>query len=87
MRYEVNQYTFEVKLYQDNDDIPFGIQPHYPNGDTFDTFEEAEIWAQLAIEGVTNPNAPYAPIGKNVPGDSKATAEEILEYDRQHPIK
>jgi hypothetical protein len=85
MRYEINKTTFEVKLYQDNDDIPFGVQPHYPNGDTFNTFAEAETWAQLAIEGVTNPNAPYAPLGKNIPGDKKATPEEIEEYIKNNP--
>lgn len=87
MRYEINENTFEVKLYQDNDDIPFGIQPHYPNGDTFDSYEEAENWAQLALEAITNPNALHAPLGKNMPGEKKATLEDILEYDKQHPVK
>jgi len=41
MRYEVNQDNV-VHMWDDVNPEPFLFQPHYPNGDSFDTQEEAE---------------------------------------------
>jgi hypothetical protein len=84
MRYEINPETFEIKIYNDLE-IPFCIQPHYPNGDTFDSVDEATAWAQLTIEAIVNPEAPNAPLGKGLEGTPKPTSEEIEEYLAKQP--
>jgi hypothetical protein len=54
-------------------------QPHYPNQDAFDTKSEAEEWAQLFVAAMEDKNAPYAPIGKGIPGEPQPTDAQILE--------
>lgn len=67
-----------IEVFGEGETIPFLRQPNYPNGDAFDTREEAETWAQLFIEALVNEAAPYAPIGKGIPGEPKPTKEEML---------
>jgi hypothetical protein len=69
MRYEIDELNV-VRLFNDQDEMPFQIQPSYPNGDTFDTAAEAEIWAILAIAAF-EPNQPFAPNGKGLQGEPK----------------
>jgi len=70
MRYEIDE-NFAVRIFNDGDDVPFWYQPDYPNTDKFDSKEEAETWAKLAIASY-DPNEPYAPVGKGIPGEPKA---------------
>lgn len=67
-----------IEVFGEGQDVPFLRQPNYPNGDSFDTREEAETWAQLFIEALVNDEAPYAPIGKGMEGEPKPTKEEML---------
>jgi hypothetical protein len=76
--YTINEDN-TVEVFGEGATIPFLRQPHYPNGDPFDTREEAEEWAQLFIEALVNEEAPFAPIGKGIPGEPKPTKEEMLE--------
>lgn len=68
-----------IEVFGEGETVPFLRQPTYPNGDSFDTREEAEAWTKLFIEALVNEDAPYAPIGKGIPGEPKPTKEEILE--------
>jgi hypothetical protein len=77
MRYEINTETFAVSIFEDNKTVPFWFQPDYPNYDKFDTYDEAEQWAIMAVASHTDPLAPEPPKGKGIPGDAKRTAEEI----------
>jgi hypothetical protein len=78
-------YTFTVndantiEVFVEGQEAPMLRQPHYPNQDAFDTKSEAEEWAQLFITSMTDEAAPFAPIGKGIPGEPKPTKEEILE--------
>jgi hypothetical protein len=65
MRYEIDQDTFAISIFEDGQDIPFQYQPHYPNGDSFDSFEEAESWAVAAVAAHSPEVNFYAPDGKN----------------------
>jgi len=75
--YTINENN-TVEVFGEGETIPFLRQPHYPNGDPFDTAEEAETWAQLSIEAMVNEEAPFAPAGKGMTGEPKPTKEERL---------
>jgi hypothetical protein len=66
MRYEIDTTTFAIKIYQDGETVPFQFQPDYPNGDPFDSFAEAEIWALASIAAHLAGATTYAPMGKNL---------------------
>lgn len=71
MRYTVDSDTFAINIYNDNEDVPFQYQPDYPNGDKFDSMEEATAWAEASI-AAHDPNVlVYAPNGKGLAGEAK----------------
>jgi hypothetical protein len=78
MRYEIEDNN-TVKIYDDINSEPFWLQPTYPNGDTFDSNEEASTWAELAIASQLDDSAPFPPNGKGQTGVPKPTAEEIRQ--------
>ena len=82
MRYEITD-KFEVKIFNDGEDVPFWFQPDYPNGDNFDDAAEAETWAKLAVASFLDLE-PYPPIGKGLAGENKFTLEEIAEMQKRH---
>jgi len=71
-RYTVDNNN-AVRVFKDEDDVPFWFQPDYPNGDKFDTKEEAEAWAVLAVESMQE-DKPYAPNGKGLESEPKPVA-------------
>jgi hypothetical protein len=73
LRYEIDSQSFQVKMFDDND-ASFLIQPHYPNGDVFDSVEEATKWA-IAFTSETH----FAPEGKSFAPKPKPTDAEIAE--------
>jgi hypothetical protein len=76
MRYEINPITFGVTVFDDNE-VPFLVQPDYPNYDKFDSVEESTIWAEAFIEAQKPDSLFYAPNGKNLPAESKPTQAEL----------
>lgn len=79
MRYEINPETFAINIYNDGDTVPFQFQPDYPNGDKFDSVEEASQWAELSIAAHSDECLVYAPNGKGLQGEAKLTAEQLAE--------
>lgn len=77
MRYTVDQTTFAIYIFQDNEDVPFQFQPTYPNGDLFESVEEASNWAELSIAAHSPEVLFYAPNGKNLEPESKPTPAEL----------
>ena len=67
MRYEVDSENFAINIYNDGDDVPFQFQPDYPNGDKFDSVEEASQWAEMSIAAHLDSCLVYAPNGKGLP--------------------
>jgi hypothetical protein len=63
MRYEIENETNAIKIYYRDSDVPTIYQPTYPNGDAWQNAEDAENWAKLWIEAITNPKAPFPPDG------------------------
>lgn len=68
-----------IEVFVEGQEPPMLRQPHYPNGDPFDTKAEAEEWAELFITSMTDESAPYAPLGKGLAGHPKPTKTQILE--------
>jgi len=71
MRYEVDSENFAINIYNDGDDIPFHFQPDYPNGDKFDSVEEASQWAEMSIDAHLPECLIHAPNGKGLAGEAK----------------
>lgn len=69
-----------VEIFQEGSSIPFLRQPHYPNGDAWESKAKAEAWAKLYVASIEDPSAPFAPIGKGLAGEPKPTKEEILSF-------
>lgn len=79
MHYEINETDFSVKIFDGVNTEPFWYQPQYPNGDTFDSFEEATTWAELAVLSHDPTYEFFAPDGKGLEGRAKPTPEQIAE--------
>lgn len=75
--YEIDSKN-AVNIYDGINPEPFWYQPHYPNQDAFDTKEEAEEWAKLAVASHTDETAPFPPNGKGLEGLPKPTKEELI---------
>jgi len=71
MRYTVDPVNFAINIYHDDKDIPFQFQPDYPNGDPFDSVEEASAWAELSIAAHSPEVMEYAPNGKGLAPEIK----------------
>lgn len=69
--YTTDPNTFAVKIYTDNQTEPVIFQPDWPNGTEWSSKQEAEIWAQLCIDSIEDPAAPYAPAGPGLAGEPK----------------
>jgi hypothetical protein len=76
MRYEVDPTNYAIKIFNDGEDIPFQFQPDYPNGDKFDSVEEASTWAEAAIAAHSNECLIYAPNGKGLAGEIKVDSAQ-----------
>ena len=77
MKYEIDPVTFAVNIYDGINPEPFWYQPDYPNGDKFDSFDEAETWAKLAVKSHDPKYGYFAPNGKGLAGDAKPTEQEL----------
>ena len=76
MYYEIDENN-AVRIYDGINPEPFWYQPHYPNEDSFDSKEEATVWAELALASQTDETAPFPPNGKGLEGLPRPTKEEI----------
>lgn len=82
MRYTVDPVTFAINIWaldappvdennQVIEDIPFQYQPDYPNGDPFESVEEATAWAEASIAAHSPDVLFFAPIGKGIAPEAK----------------
>lgn len=77
--YEIDDNN-AVKIYDGVNPEPFWLQPHYPNGDSFDSKAEAETWAELAVASQIDETAPFPPNGKGLVGEPRPTKEDITKF-------
>lgn len=83
LRYEIEEGTNAVKVFYENSDVPSLYQPDYPDQTPWESAAEAEEWAKLYIASIENEDAPYAPIGRGIPGEAKPTPEQIAEWEAE----
>lgn len=60
-RYEIDNETFEITAYDEHSDIPFLLQPHYPNGDPFLSYNDAKNWVEEYFAFLEIPGEPLLP--------------------------
>jgi hypothetical protein len=77
MHYTIDENTFAVNIYDDINPEPFWYQPDYPNTDKFDSYEEAETWAKLAIKSLDPEYGFNVPNGKGLDGTPKPTPKDV----------
>jgi hypothetical protein len=78
MKYEIeNDNT--VLVFNNDETAPFILQPHYPNGEPFESYEDAENWAKAKVEELSDPDALEAPLGPNLPRKVRPTHTSPLE--------
>jgi hypothetical protein len=68
----------QISVFQNEETKPFLLQPYYPNGDSFDSKEEAETWAELFIESFTEGNL-LAPEGKGLDQKPKPPVQPVKD--------
>lgn len=71
MKYEIDPETFAINFYDGVNPEPYQFQPDYPNGDKFDSVEEAKAWAEASIAAYADSCKVYAPNGKGLKGEAK----------------
>lgn len=79
MHYEIDPTTFAIRLFDGINPEPFQFQPDYPNLDKFDSYEEAEEWAKLAIKSHDPEYLFYPPNGKGLAPEPKLTEAQQRE--------
>lgn len=76
--YVINESN-TVEVFIDGQELPMLRQPNYPNGDSFDSYSEAEDWAKLFILALEDKSNAFAPNGKGLVGESQPTDQDILD--------
>jgi hypothetical protein len=79
MYYEIDPADYAVRVFDGVNDEPFWLQPTYPNGDTFDSIEEATEWAELAVLSMDPDHGFFPPDGKGLDPKAKPTPAEIIQ--------
>lgn len=69
-----------VELFFEGQEMPAIRQPNWPNGQAWASAEEARSWAEMYVESVEVPEAPYAPAEPGAERMPKPTAEEIAVW-------
>lgn len=82
MNYLIDSNSFEISVFDGVNQEPLLVQPTFPNGEIFSSYNEAETWAQAFIASHDESVLYFAPNGKNESPTPKPTAEEI-EQRRQ----
>ena len=50
MKYSINGMNYCISVYEEGSEIPLLIQPTYPNGEPWSSYEDADKWANIFIE-------------------------------------
>lgn len=53
-----------VKIYKDEETVPFLYQPSFPNGDVWESADESREWAEMFVESIEDANALMPPFGR-----------------------
>ena len=75
MDYTINEDTFAVSIIDEESVIL--EQPTWPNGEAFESVEDAELWAAAVIESYSPEATHYAPNGRNEEPLPKPTQADL----------
>lgn len=78
MRYEITNNN-TVLVFNNDETVPFILQPHYPNGEPFASYEDAENWAKAKVEELSDSDALEAPLGPNLPRKVRPKHSSVIE--------
>lgn len=71
--YTIDNDSFAVNIFVSGNPVPIIFQPDWPNGAPWTSSQEADTWAQLCIDSIVDPDAPYAPAGPGLIGQPKSS--------------
>ena len=71
LTYTIDNSTFAVNIFVSGNNVPIIYQPNWPNGTSWNNYNEADNWAQLCILSINDEQAPYAPAGPGLSGEPK----------------
>lgn len=55
-----------VKIFKDDESVPFLHQPSFPNGDAWESADESREWAEMFVESLEVASAPMPPFGRGL---------------------
>lgn len=70
-----------VVIRKEGEENPVFVTPSWPNGQRFESPEEAIQWAEMFVDSVENPEAPFAPVGPGEDRLPKLTEDILRELD------
>lgn len=74
--YFISEDTNLVNICVDGSDIPFIVQPNWPNGEEWASVEEATLWAEAKVLEINDATAPMAPVGPGLEPVERTLPEE-----------
>lgn len=80
--YQIDQNN-GISFFKEGSESPFQYFSSYPNGDSFESEQEAASWADLFIASIEIEDAPYPPVGKGIAGLPKLGKARELEMLRK----
>lgn len=81
--FEVDEITFEIKVFVEGQEPPMLVQPYWPDGTEWSSREEAEDWATLFVAAHNDETAPYPPVS---PGD-EPIEREVIKAAEPTPVE
>lgn len=69
-----------VEIFAEGQKVPGIRQPTWPNGQAWASADEARGWAEMYVESIEVPEAPFAPSEPGGERKEKPTAEEIAAF-------
>lgn len=88
--YVIDQESFAISIFENQDEDPIIYQPAYPNGQTFDSPEESESWANSFIDFRSGASDLMPKIGKDMPQvifDREAAKASVEAYQQEQKRK
>lgn len=76
MIFNIDENNTIYIYFREGDAHPHTVQPRYPNGDSFDSPEEAEAWANAYLAYENSETAPFPPSGKGLQGLPRTKSDE-----------
>lgn len=76
MRYEINEVTKELRVYNSSDDEIL-YQPHWPNGTEWGSVSEVESWAEQYLLSVSDRSADLPGPSPDKPTVARPTSVQL----------